>query len=739
MPTHRAGRKRASASAWLMGVLVVTSWSCNGGGQSGGPSGGAPSATAAIEGPSVEDTYHGVKVRDPCRWLEDASDPRVREWGRAQAERTRVYLEGIPERAAIRRRMTELLAGGSSAYVTTKWAGGRLFALKNQPPLEQPLLVTLASADDPASEVVIVDPNRMDPSGTTAIDFFEPSYDGRLLAVSISSGGSEAGDVHLFEVATRTKLPDVVPRVNGGTAGGSVAWNPEGTGFHYTRYPRPGERPDADLAFYQQVAFHRVGDAASTDRVELGADFPKIAEIQLVSTRGGRVVAAVQNGDGGEFMHYLRRPDGRWVQLTRFDDRVVFALPAEDGAVYLVSRKDAPRGRVLRLAPGEVSLASALAVVEQDAESIQTDFASYGGLWLTTKSLFVLYQTGGPTTVRVFDLNGRPRGLLPSEPLTALSSVTPLDGDAVIYRRTSYVKPPAWFRWDGATGAARPTSLAETSPADFSDTEVVREWAVSKDGTRVPVNVLRRSGTKLDGSNPAILTGYGGYGISQVPNFRPAVRAWVEQGGIWAVANLRGGGEYGEAWHHAGRLTRKQNVFDDFAAAARALIDAGYTRPERLAIMGGSNGGLLMGATITQHPELVRAVVSFVGIYDMLRVELTANGAFNVTEFGTVKDAEQFRALYAYSPYHHVTDRTAYPAVLMITGENDPRVDPWHSRKMTARLQVATGSGRPILLRTDATSGHGAGKALRAVIEEATDYTAFLVHELGVGFRSSTE
>jgi prolyl oligopeptidase len=274
--------------------------------------------------------------------------------------------------------------------------------------------------------------------------------------------------------------------------------------------------------------------------------------------------------------------------------------------------------------------------------------------------------------------------------------------------------------------------MDETSPVDFSDIEVVREFAVSNDGTKVPMNILRRKGTKLDGNNPTLLNGYGGYGISLRPGFDFTNRVWFDRGGVFVQANLRGGGEYGEAWHFAGNLTKKQNVFDDFAACARYLVERGYTKPARLAVVGGSNGGLLMGAFLTQHPDEVRAVISHVGIYDMLRVELDPNGAFNVTEFGTVKDPAQFQALHAYSPYHHVIDGTKYPAVFFLAGENDGRVNPANSRKMTARLQAATISGRPILLRMSSDSGHGMGTALTERIAQDADVFAFLFDQLGM-------
>jgi prolyl oligopeptidase len=308
--------------------------------------------------------------------------------------------------------------------------------------------------------------------------------------------------------------------------------------------------------------------------------------------------------------------------------------------------------------------------------------------------------------------------------------------DRVLYRLTRYTEPDAWFLYDPAAddgrGCSIKTAMASTSPVDLSDIEVLREFAVSKDGTRVPVNILKRKGTPLDGNNPTLLQGYGGYGHCMRPQFNCTLRLWFDRGGIYVMANLRGGGEYGTEWHLNGNLTRKQNVFDDFAACARHLIERGYTCPATLAVEGRSNGGLLMGAFMTQHPELASVVVAHVGIYDMLRFELEPNGAFNVTEFGSVEDPAHFRAMHAYSPYHQVRDGTSYPAVLLLTGENDGRVSPANSRKMAARLQQANASANPILVLFSSASGHGMGTALAERIAENADVLALLFTQLGM-------
>jgi prolyl oligopeptidase len=308
----------------------------------------------------------------------------------------------------------------------------------------------------------------------------------------------------------------------------------------------------------------------------------------------------------------------------------------------------------------------------------------------------------------------------------------------ILFASESFLQPAATYRYDAASGEVAMTAFKANEPVNLDDAEVIREFAPSKDGTKVPVNIIIRRGTQRDGNNPALLTGYGGYGVNYAPGFRALNRVLLDNGFVIALANIRGGGEYGEAWHRQGNLTNKQNVFDDFAAAMQLLIDRKYTSPERLAIIGGSNGGLLMGAMLTQHPHLMKAVVSSVGIYDMLRVELSANGEFNITEFGTVKNPAHFKALYAYSPYHNVKEGAPYPAMLLLTGANDPRVEPMQSRKMVARLQAASPDAGPFLLRTSDDSGHGGDTPLKERIAQQVDIYAFLFDQLGVNFRETS-
>jgi prolyl oligopeptidase len=612
-----------------------------------------------------------------------------------------------------------------------------LFATQREPPRQQPFLIMFPSVDALDKSRVLVDPNEIDSKGTTSIDWFVPSRDGSLVAVSLSRAGTEAGDVHVFETATGRQVHEIIPRVNTGTAGGDLAWMPDSSGFFYTRHPRAGERPDSDLDFFQQVYFHKVGTPTHEDHYELGNDFPRVAETQFeIDDQTGALLATTQNGDGGEFSHYLRSPDGRWTRLADFADRVIQATFGPQDDLFLLSRAGAPRGKILRLRLSRPELSQAQTLIPEGPDTIVNSFYHAApSLLAMQQRLYVIYQLGGPSELRVFDLTGKQLPGPEQHLLSSSGGLTRLVDDGVLFSNTSFVEPAAYYHFRARSGKTTKTPLEAKSPVDFRDVEVVREFAISSDGTKVPVNIMMPKGAKADGSNPALVTGYGGYGISLSPAFSPIRRTLLEQGVIVAVANLRGGSEYGEPWHLQGNLTNKQNVFDDFAAVLRHMVDRGYTSPSKLAIEGGSNGGLLMGATLVQHPELVKTVVSHVGIYDMLRVELSANGTFNIAEFGTVANSDQFRALYGYSPYHHVKDGARYPSVLFLTGANDPRVDPMQSRKMTARLQAAAPADVPILLRTSSNSGHGAGTALAERIEQTVDVYAFLFDQLGIKFK----
>jgi len=673
----------------------------------------------------VVDTYHGVAVTDDYRWLEDDNSPEVKAWIDAQNKVTRAYLDGIAQRPEIARRVAALLNARTVRRFNFEFRQ-RLFAIKFAPPSSQPLLVTLPPDGNVAKETVLLDPNVLDKTGRTTIDFYKPSYDGKRVVVSLSTNGSEIGTAYVYDVATRKRLADVISNVHYPTAGGSVEWAPDNGGFYYTRYPGAGERPAADRHFYQTVWFHQLGTPTSADRYVIGRDFPRIAEIGLKGSRdGNHLLAQVRNGDGGDVAFHVRDAAGQWTQIAGFADGVKQMTFGEDGRLYAKSIKDALRGRIIAIPLDRPTLGNGIVVVPETdivAESVTA----------TKSRLYVKYRDGGPSTVRMFGLDGKRIGDIPAEPVSDTSIGARLGGDDLLVLSVSYLSPPTWFRFDAAHDRLVPTQLMEKPAFDFKDASVVRDVAISKDGTRVPINILYRKGMNRNGRNPVILYAYGGYGISMQPNFSAMNRLWLDYGGVFAVVNARGGGEYGEPWHLAGNLTHKQNVFDDFDAGMRYVTEFRYTSADRLAIMGGSNGGLTMGAALTQHPQSMRAVVSQVGIYDMLRVETEPNGEFNTTEFGTVKDAAQFKALFDYSPLVRVKDGVAYPAVLLTTGAQDGRVAPWQSRKMAARLQAATSSKNPVLLRTEFGAGHGIGTSLAIRIEEQADIYTFLVDQLGI-------
>ena len=524
----------------------------------------------------VADEYQGVHVVDDYRWLENWDDPAVKQWNAAENARTREYLDHLSLRPAVKDRLKQLIGASSGFYSGLQFRAGMLFATRFQPPQQQPTLVLLRSADDPASARVIFDPNSA-ASGSLSVDFFVPSFGGKYVAAALSENGSEDASAHVFEVATGKELPDSVPRVNFATGGGSMAWKADNSGFYYTRYPQGNERPPEDANFYQQVYFHKLGTDPRQDAYVIGKDFPRIAEIHLHTSDDGHwLLAAVANGDGGQFAHYVMDVNGHWTQITHFEDGIVSAKFGTDergstDALYLLSRKDAPRGQILSLALAKLDLAHAKVVVPQSpgSGSDESARASIEDFVPAVGHLYVVDIVGGPSRVRVFNTQGKS---LPAPPLPPVSSVDDslaIAGGDVLFHMSTYLEPPAWYRLDANTGQATRTALFESSPVRYDDAEVTRAFATSKDGTRVPLNIIARKGTSLDGTHPVLLYGYGGYGISSKPGFLGFVaRCGSTPAEFSRTANIRGGGEYGEAWHKAGNLTHKQNVFDDFIACA---------------------------------------------------------------------------------------------------------------------------------------------------------------------------
>lgn len=675
----------------------------------------------------VTDAYHGISVVDDYRWLENSSDPAVKKWVAAQNAYTRSVLDPLPFRTRLASEVTRAYTERPVSYSLVRIVRDRIFVIKREPGREQPYLVVLSSLAPGANEKVVLDPLQLDPTGGVEIDFYVPSLDGHLVAVSLSHHGSEAGDVHVYETDTGRELTeDTIPRVNNGTAGGSVAWNADSSGFFYTRYPRAGQRPPQDLDFFQQVYFHRLGQPPDSDRYEVGADFPRIAEIVLDTSRDGRfTLATVENGDGGEYMHFLHS-NGGWRRITHYSDQISTVRFGAGDSLYLLSRTSAPKGKLLRMSTSASSMANAIVVAPESNLALE-DFVP------VADRVYVKYLAGGPSEVHMVSIDGKPLGTLPLHGILSVNGMERDGADGLLFATTGYIEPPVWQTYSPkAATISKVDLLSPPYPISFTDAEVIRAFAVSKDGTRIPLNIICKKSVVLNGRNPVLLTGYGGFDISETPRLNPLTRLLLDNGFIYVTTNLRGGGDYGEAWHLAGNLTHKQNVFDDFYACARYLVDHDYTSPAHLGIIGGSNGGLLMGAAMTQHPEMYRVVLAFVGIYDMLRLELSPNGAFNVTEYGTVKELDQFKALYAYSPYQRVRNGVVYPAAIFLTGDNDPRVDPYNSRKMAARLQAAGPAKGPILLRTSSKAGHGIGSSLSETIAQYTDALSFLFDQLSV-------
>jgi prolyl oligopeptidase len=668
---------------------------------------------------TADTTYHGVAVSDPHRWLEDGSSPRVHQWIDSQNVRTDSVLSTFAQGPALTKRAAELSAT-SPERTSPIIAGNTLYYLRESPPQPQPVLV--ASEWPSGTERVLADVNAV-PGGVN-ITAFWPSPTGRYVAYGTAAGGSELTTIHFVNAQTGSAMPDTLPYAGGGTSPPALAWDADEKGVTFARFPIPaGNRQVSgfDVSLYH----HTFG--TSSDSAVFGQGYSPIAEYRLLASSDAKHVALLANkGDGGAAEVYLRDLAG-WQRVVGDSAGVTTATYSGD-RLLVVATNGTPRGRVMAIDPGgHVSIA-----VAEGPRAIQAVAPIAGGI-------LVVEDSGTRWRVDHYAANGslvRTVGL-PKENIGITDIASSAGSDDALIAWSGWTTPTRWQRYDAATGAL--TTVFEVKPAaDYSRVTARVIDAVSKDGTHVPVTVLAMPGTRQDGTAPAILNGYGGFDIPTAPAFIRSNLAWLERGGVLAYANMRGGSEFGEAWHQGGMLGHKQNVFDDFYAAAQALEQTKWTSADRLGIRGGSNGGLLMGAELTQHPEAFRAVVSFVGIYDMLRHETFPNGKYNVPEYGSTADSAQFAALLAYSPLHHVKAGTAYPSVLMETGVNDARVAPWQSRKFAAALQEATSSKRPVLLLTRMEAGHGIGASFAQRVGDAALMLTFFAHELGLSDRDST-
>ncbi len=680
-----------------------------------------------------EETIHGMQIRDSYRDLEDANSPETKEFVREQMAYTQDLLGSRPSRDAIRARLEQLFSIGSitAPQIGTRTSGNRYFYTRREGRQNQAVLYVrdrLEGEDRP-----LVDVNKLNPQGTTALDWFYASHNGTYVCFGTSENGSEISDLQVIETAGGRLLPLKITRARAA----SVAWKHDNSGFYYTRYPRSGEVEAGDEVYYRKVFYHALGSAGdgSDDKLVFSYDkdpqaWPNVSIsdddrwLLIAVSQGWTRVNLFLKGLAGE-------PEP--VEITEGKD-FLYRGEIYKGSIYLVSNEDAPRFRVFKIDVGQPLRHDWREIIPQtpgQRDAVLHSAAVIGGQLVAT------YEQDVTAQAKIFTLQGR---FLRDIEMPGLGSITGISGNydtqEGFFDFQSFTIPPTVYRIDLAANASVTAWQALKAPIDACAYEVRQVFYESKDGTSVPMFIICRKGTALDGNQPTWLTGYGGFNVSNSPVFRASAHLWLERSGIFAVANIRGGAEYGEDWHRAGMLDRKQNVFDDFIAAAEYLIRERYTNPNRLAIQGGSNGGLLVGAVMTQRPELFRAVICQVPLLDMLRYQGFQIAKLWIPEYGTAQDPQQFEWLYAYSPYHHVQSGRGYPAVLFMTADTDTRVDPMHAKKMAALMQAEAANGRskdrPILLRIESQAGHGAGKPRSKQLEEFTDLYSFLFWQLGM-------
>ncbi|HXD47895.1 MAG TPA: prolyl oligopeptidase family serine peptidase [Gemmatimonadaceae bacterium] len=704
MPIGRRSVRTARRGAFLLAAL-------------------APLAACRVEksaSSSSDTTYHGVAVSDPYRWLEDGSSPHVKAWIDSQNVHTDSVINRFPQGAALSRRVAELATTSPVRYAPVV-AGHSLYYFREAPPQPQPVLVRTPWPS--GAEQLLVDVNKL--PGSANIVAYWPSPTGRLVAYAVALGGSEQPTIHFLNAETGKPLSDTLAYAAGGIAPPALAWDADERGVTFERFPVPaaGEA----VRQFDVSLYHHVLGSTGPDSAAFGQGYSHIAEFRLFTSDDGKQAAALANkGDGGPAEVYQRSSSG-WRRVLG-DTAGVIAAAYSDENLLVVATTGTPRGRIVSIAPN----GEATKMLGERTWPIQSISPIAGGVLVVedsgTRWRVEHYATSG-ALVRVVGLPASDIGV---DEVASSSSAN----DAIV-EWSGWKITPRWQRYDGVSG--RLTTVQDVkSPADFSRVAIHTVDAISKDGTHVPVTVLAMQGTPQNGTAPALLTGYGGFDIPTGPHFAGPNIAWLERGGIIAYANIRGGNEFGETWHQGGMGIHKQNVFDDFYAAAHALVQQKWTSTDRLGIQGASNGGLLMGAELTQHPEAFRAVVSSVGIYDMIRHATFPNGAYNVTEYGDVGDSTQFAAIYAYSPLQHIRTGTAYPAVLLQTAVNDARVAPWQSRKFAASLEGATTSGHPVLLLTRTNAGHGVDAPFAQRVDQTSLAFTFFAHELGLKERDST-
>jgi prolyl oligopeptidase len=656
------------------------------------------------------EVLHGVEVHDPYRWLEDGSAPETKAWAEAQNARTRAVLDAIPARPRLHERLSTLLRAGTSG--APRIEGGQVFSLDRWGDREQAVLcVRPLHADDAPEPTVVLDPAALLGDDTAALDWFHPSRDGRLVAYGTSASGDERSTLRVLDVSTGEQLSDEIPH----TRAASVGWWPDGLGFHYTRYATGGD--------YDRYVFaHRLGTDWHDDEVVF-ADLPdRTAWPDVSVSRDGRwALVHVELGWSRNDVHLLDLQTGARTTLIEGQEAVTW-LGFDEPRDRLVGHTnlDAPRGRVIEAPLGDGPWTTLIPESDAVVEAVA----------LTSSSMLVATSRRALSSLHRHEVDGTGRHPIELPDASSLAGLsTAKDEDTAVIALTSFTRPSTLFRLRDGSALVRWSDLpGGPDPARFSVEQVDYP---STDGTLIPLFLVRPAGAPAI-AMPTVLNGYGGFAVTNSPAYSALAATWVEEGGCWAVAGIRGGAEEGEAWHQAGMRDRKQQVFDDFHAAADWLVAEGHTTREQLSIRGGSNGGLLIGAAITQRPDLCRAAVCAVPLLDMVRYHHFLIARLWIPEYGDPDVAEDFAWLYDYSPYHHVADGVCYPATLIETGEEDSRVDPLHARKFAARLQAATScpEENPILVRIEAKAGHGQGKPAGRQADEAADVLAFLHWQL---------
>lgn len=658
----------------------------------------------------VVEKIHGVEIADPYRWLEDQQAPETRHWIDEENAYTRSVLDALPSRDKIGKRFAELLR--VTTIGTPSFAGGRYFISKREADQNQAVFYVRQGLD--GNDQVLLDPNKMSADNTISVSPLDISEDGAMLAYGIRQGGEDETTLQLMNVSDHQDMPDHLPRAR--YSGVSV--KPDHSGLYYTRFTAEGPR----------VYYHSMGSNPASDEEIFGKGFDRRTIIgSSLSSDGRYLLLVVAHGSAATKVevYYQNLAKKTAIEPLVNDIEAAFSPTFAGDSLLLQTNWNAPNWRVLKVDLNDPSRNKWREIVPQGDVAI-TGLAALGG------KVLVNYLHDVKSEVNVFDLNGKPAGEIKLPGPGTLGGLSgKWDRNEMFYSFSSFIQPPTTYRYDLATGKQ---SVWSTSQVPFKGDryEVKQVWYPSKDGAKIPMFVVHAKGLKLDGSNPAFVTGYGGFNLNRTSSFSASIAFWIENGGVFAQPNLRGGGEFGEKWHHAGMLEKKQNVFDDFVAAAEWLIANKYTSPSKLAISGGSNGGLLVGAAMTQRPDLYQAVVCSFPLLDMIRYHKFLVAPFWIPEYGSSDDPGQFQYIYAYSPYHHVKKGTKYPAVLFVTGDSDTRVAPLHARKMAARMQASTGSDRPILLHYDTKAGHSGGTPVSKQIEDSTDTYSFLFWQLGM-------